>query len=358
LDPRPDQRYWLLQELEALLEEAALREPLLLVIDDLQWADGATLLALRTLVPQLAPVPILWIFAVRSLAAGADLRSTLTRLVDAGAVRISLGPLPAKAVSEVAADRLDAEADPRLLRLADHSGGNPYLLVELLDGLREEGLVRVEHGRAELVHELLPARVREGVRDRLDGLSAEAREAVRLAAVLGRRFSVDRLAVVGGSTPPELLGPVAELMRADLVAELDGRLVFRHDLVREAVLETIPASMRVALQRHAALVRSAPARTRSTWRRCCWPALVPGTPPRSPRCGRRLRSWPRPSRRRPRTSPRGRWTWPGTMTRTAAPWSPRPCCGCTPRGGRARLRPWPQGSSSGRCRQSRRRRSC
>src|SRR6478736_3127859 len=164
LDPRPDQRYWLLQELEALLEEAALREPLLLVIDDVQWADAATLLALRTLVPQLAPVPILWVLALRSSAAGADLRSTLTRLFEVGAVRLPLGPLPAKAVSEVIADRLDAEADARLLRLAGHSGGNPFLLV----------------------------------------------------------------------------------------AVLDGRLEFRHDLVREAVLETIPASMRVALQRHAA----------------------------------------------------------------------------------------------------------
>ena len=254
LDPQPDQRYWLLQELEALLEEAALREPLLLVIDDVQWADAATLLALRTLVPQLAPVPILWVLAVRSSAAGADLRSTLTRLFEAGAVRLPLGPLPAKAVSEVTADRLDAQADARLLRLVGHSGGNPFLLVELLDGLREEGLVRIEHGRAELLDELLPARVREGMRDRLDGVSTEAREAVQLAAVLGRRFSVDRLALVGGSSPPALLAPVAELMRADLVAELDGRLEFRHDLVREAVLETIPASMRVALQRHAAQV--------------------------------------------------------------------------------------------------------
>ena len=240
LDPRPDQRYWLLQELEALLEEAALQEPLLLVIDDVQWADAATLLALRTLVPQLAPVPILWVLAVRSSAASADLRSTLTRLFEAGAVRLPLGPLPAKAVSEMTADRLDAEADPRLLRLAGHSGGNPFLLVELLDGLREEGLVRVEHGRAELLDELLPARVREGMRDRLDGVSTEAREAVQLAAVLGRRFSVDRLALVGGSSPPALLGPVAELMGADLVAEVDGRLEFRHDLVREAVLATHP----------------------------------------------------------------------------------------------------------------------
>jgi DNA-binding CsgD family transcriptional regulator/tetratricopeptide (TPR) repeat protein len=254
LDARPDQRYWMLQELEALLEEAALGEPLLLVIDDVQWADAATLLALRTLVPQLAPLPILWVLGVRSSAAGTDLRSTLTRLFDAGAVRLPLGPLPAQAVSEVTADRLDAEVDPRLLRLAEHSGGNPFLLVELLDGLREEGLVRVEHGRAELLDELLPARVREGMRERLDGVSAEARQAVQLAAVLGRRFSVDRLALVGDSSPPALLGPVAELMHTDLLAEVDGRLEFRHDLVREAVLATIPASMRVALQRHAAEV--------------------------------------------------------------------------------------------------------
>ena len=254
LDPRPDQRYWLLQELEALLEEAALREPLMLVIDDVQWADAASLLALRMLAPQLAPVPILWLLAVRSPAVGADLRSTLARLFDAGAVHLALRPLSARAVSELAADRLRAEADPRLLRLAGHSGGNPFLLVELLDGLQEEGMVRVEDGRAEVLDERLPTRVREGMRDRLAGLSTEAGEAVQLAAVLGRRFSVDRLAVVSGSSPPALLGPVAELMRADLVTEVDGRLMFSHDLVREAVLETIPASMRVALQRHAAQV--------------------------------------------------------------------------------------------------------
>lgn len=254
LDPRPDQRYWLLQELEALLEEAALRVPLLLVIDDVQWADAATLLALRMLVPQLAPVPILWVLAVRSPASGADLRSTLTRLFQAGAVRLLLGPLPATAVSQVTADRLDAEVDSRLLRLAGHSGGNPFLLVELLDGLQEEGLVRVEHGRAELLDELLPARVREGMRVRLDGVSTEAREAAQVAAVLGRRFSVDQLALVGDSSPPALLGPVAELMGADLVAEVDGRLEFRHDLIREAVLATIPMSMLAALQRHAAHV--------------------------------------------------------------------------------------------------------
>jgi hypothetical protein len=124
----------------------------------------------------------------------------------------------------------------------------------LLDGLREEGLGRVEHGRTELLDELLPTRVREGMRQRLDDVSTEAREAAQVAAVLGRRFSVDRLALVGGSPPPALLGPVAELMGGDLVVEVDGRLEFRHDLLREAVLATIPASMRVALQRHAAEV--------------------------------------------------------------------------------------------------------
>ena len=315
------------------------------------------LLALRTLVPQLAPVPILWVLAVRSSAVSADVRSTLTRLFEAGAVRLPLGPLPAKAVSEMTADRLDAEADPRLLRLAGHSGGNPFLLVELLDGLREEGLVRVEHGRAELLDELLPARVREGMRDRLDGVSTEAREAVQLAAVLGRRFSVDRLALVGGSSPPALLGPVAELMGADLVAEVDGRLEFRHDLVREAVLATIPVSMRVALQRHAAEVLLNAGASAAEVAPCCWPAPVPATRPRSPRCGPPRRSWLGPSQRRPPTSPHGPYSWRGSTTRTAARWSRRRCCGCTPPAGRPRLRPWPRGSSNGPCRQSRRRRS-
>src|ERR1700733_8073781 len=57
----PEQRYWLLQDLEALLERAALEAPLLVCLDDVQWADSATAAALRGLPSRLATVPIAWV---------------------------------------------------------------------------------------------------------------------------------------------------------------------------------------------------------------------------------------------------------------------------------------------------------
>ena len=64
----PEERYWLLQDLQGLLERAALKAPLLICLDDLQWADGGTAAALRTLPNRLATVPVAWILAFRHSA--------------------------------------------------------------------------------------------------------------------------------------------------------------------------------------------------------------------------------------------------------------------------------------------------
>ena len=69
LPSQPEQRYWLLRELEALLERAALASPLLICVDDVQWADSGTAAALRTLPGQLAGLPIAWVIAVRPAGA-------------------------------------------------------------------------------------------------------------------------------------------------------------------------------------------------------------------------------------------------------------------------------------------------
>jgi predicted ATPase len=90
----------------------------------------------------------------------------------------------------------EPDPDPELLVLARRAGGSPFLLVELVSGLAEEGLVRVEHGRAVLGDARLPARFRGTMRDRLARLSPPARRAVTVASVLGRRFSVDSIAAM------------------------------------------------------------------------------------------------------------------------------------------------------------------
>ena len=201
----PEQRYWLLQDLETLLEGAALKGPLLVCLDDVQWADTATAAALRTLPSRLATVPIGWVVALRPGQGSPQVRDAVDFLEHRGASRILLGPLDQSAVAQMAADVLGAEPDIDLLKMAERSAGTPFLLVELLSGFREEGLVRVESGRAELVEWRLPHRVSQSMRLRLERMSDSARQMATVASALGRKFSVDDVAAMLNLSPSELL---------------------------------------------------------------------------------------------------------------------------------------------------------
>ena len=250
----PEQRYWLLQDLEAMLEGAALKGPLLVSLDDLQWADSGTAAALRALPSRLTTVPIGWVIALRPGQRSSQVRSAVEFLESQGATKIALGPLDQAGVAQMAADVLGAEPDSDVLKMAERPAGSPFLLVELLSGLREEGLVRIESGRAELVEWRLPHRVSQSMRLRLEGMSDSARQAATVAAVLGRRFSLDDVAAMLNVSASELLTPVDELIHADLLTESDGRLMFGHDLTLEAVRASVPVSVRRSLDRQAASV--------------------------------------------------------------------------------------------------------
>ncbi len=250
----PEQRYWLLQDLEALLEGAALKGPLLVCLDDVQWADSGTAAALRALPSRLGTVPLGWVLALRPGQGSPQIRSALDFLEGQGAAKIALGPLDQSGVAQMAADILGAEPDSDLLKMAERPAGSPFLLVELLSGLREEGLVRVESGRAELVEWRLPDRVSHSMRLRLERMSDSARQVATVAAALGRRFSLDDVAAMLKLSASELLTPVDELVHADLLVESEGRLMFGHDLTLEAVRASVPVSVLRSLDRQAASV--------------------------------------------------------------------------------------------------------
>ena len=250
----PEQRYWLLDEIEGLLEAVALRSPLLLCLDDMHWGTAACLTAVRTLPVRLAGLPLVWLFAYRGGREARTLRPAVDDLVRSGASRSVLGPLDPDAVTEVVADVMGARPDHGLLQLTAEAAGSPFLLVELLHGLRDERLVRIEDGRAVLLGRRLPARVRDTMQDRLDRLSAMAGHIAQVACVLARRFSFDQLARMVDVAPATLLAPVNELLAADILRPDDDALAFRHDLIREAVRDILPVSAHRALARQAVSV--------------------------------------------------------------------------------------------------------
>jgi DNA-binding CsgD family transcriptional regulator len=247
----PEQRYWLLEELESLFERAAMAHPLLVAIDDVQWADSGSLLALRTLPARLASLPIVWIVAIRAEPLRNEVRRSADRLVEAGALPARLTPLDEAAVAKVVADLVCAAPDPALLTLAQRAQGSPFLLAELIHGLQEESLVRMEDGQAVLVASRLPARVGESMRDRLAHMPELVRRVAQTASALTRSFSFDQLAAMTGEPAASLLAPVEHLLAADLLVEADGQLSFGHDLLREWVRGTLPVTALRALQRQA-----------------------------------------------------------------------------------------------------------
>ncbi len=254
LHAQPEQRFWLLRDLQQLLERAALESPLLISVDDAHWADAGTVAAIRTLPMRLMGLPIAWVIALRPPREATPLVHELEHLKQEGARSIVLGPLDDDAVVQLAAEILAAQPDQSILKQLAEADGSPFLVVETLLGLQEEERIRVVDGRAQLIDSRLPRRVHEKMRERLGRLSDEASDAVTVAASLGRTFTFDELARTLGRSASDLLGPVGELLEANLVVERDEKLAFWHDLTREAVRASVPVTARRALDRQAAVV--------------------------------------------------------------------------------------------------------
>ena len=252
LSQSPDQRFWLLRELQESLEKAAQRASLLVVVDDLQWADAATASALVTLSRRLATHRISWLLALRRGELAEAAQEAVNRLEAAGASEIRLGPLDETAVAQVARDMLGGEPDQALREVLSRADGQPFLLTELLRGLRTENLVTVNGSTARLAAGArLPRRLVDTAGGQLARLTVPARDAVEIASVLGHSFSLDELAGLLGRPPLDLRSQIREAIAAGLLTEDGDRLGFRHDLVREAVDASLPKAVRRSIRRTA-----------------------------------------------------------------------------------------------------------
>ena len=249
-----DLRYWVVGDLADAIHAAAAETPLAIVLEDIHWADNGTLLALRSLATARPDMAVLWVLTARSGAGGPAVQETLSMLQRANAAVLSVAAMSPGAVADMVCDAVRANADESLLNLAAKAHGNPFLVTELVGGLDEEGRLNVSGGRAVASGHALPRRLGAGMQQRLDRLSAGAGEVVRVAAVLPDRFSAGLLAAMLERQPASLMSAVEEAVRADLLVEDDEQLSFRHDLLREATRQSLPQSLRRAMERQSASI--------------------------------------------------------------------------------------------------------
>ena len=249
-----DLRYWVVHDLADAIHAAAAQTPLVIVLEDIHWADNSTLSALRSLATARLDVPVLWVLTARTGAGGPAVQETVSVLQRANATFLRVAAMSPNAVAGMVQDAVRANADESLLNLAAKAHGNPFLVSELVGGLDEEGRLNVSGGRAVASGHALPRRLGAGMQQRLDQLSDGAGEVVRVAAVLPDRFSAGLLAAMLERQPASLMSAVAEAVRADLLVDDGEQLRFRHDLLREATRQSLPQSLRRAMERQSASI--------------------------------------------------------------------------------------------------------
>jgi DNA-binding CsgD family transcriptional regulator/tetratricopeptide (TPR) repeat protein len=231
----------------ARLERAATEGPVLLTVDDVQWADHATMHAFRSLSQLLASYPLSWILAMaRSPHPGAA-ELLFDLLEDEGATVIMLGPLDSQAQIAVISDVLGAAPDTALVELAVGAAGNPLILAEAFRGLLDEDAITVADGRASLTSAQVSERIQILAADRLKGLSARTRQFAETASLLGGSFRIEDVAEILNESPGALLGVLDEAVSAHLLAPTPDGLAFQHEFVRQAVAQLLPKPIRRAL---------------------------------------------------------------------------------------------------------------
>jgi DNA-binding CsgD family transcriptional regulator len=248
-----------LAEVERLLagvDQLCAASPVVLVAEDLQWADETSVLVWTRLCRAAGQMPLLLAGSLRPEAGRDDLRRLRRGVAARGGSVMTLGPLLDAEVAELAEGLLGGRPSRPLASVVERAGGNPLYVRELADGLVRQGRVAVADGIAELANDPAVVRVPESlaaaIGDRLDGLADEVVAALRWAAVLGAEFSVRDLEVVSGRSAGELMGVIDVAVGAGVVAEIGPRLGFRHGLVRQVLCEGMPAGLRTALHAQAA----------------------------------------------------------------------------------------------------------
>lgn len=237
--------------LQGRLEELASVGHALISIDDVHWADPATLHALRSLPGLLAGYPLAWILA-RGTHGGDPAAGTLFDVLEyTGGTRTYLAPLTGEAQAAVMRDMLGGIPDEDLADSAACAAGNPLMLTEFLRGLVDEDAVSIAAGRARLLSRTVPERFRAVVRNRLGTLAARTKYLLEAGSVLGRSFLLEDAAEMLDLVPGSLLAEVDEALAARIIVADRDSMAFRHELVWQAVAESLPQPVARALHRQA-----------------------------------------------------------------------------------------------------------
>ena len=249
-----DDRYRTHYAIRALLEWLAARQPTVVALDDVHWADAASVEVIAHLLRRFSG-PVLGALAARQRPA--RLAAVLDSATRTGfGTRIELAPLTAAEAESLMEPGLDTDERAILYR---QSGGNPFYLEQLSRAAVPAG------GRHRLAYEhpadewRPPAAVSASIREELSGLAAKTRVTVDAAAIAGESFEPQLVAAIAERPEPVTLAAFDELLAVDFIRPTDAprRFRFRHPIVRRVVYDQLPRAWRLGAHARAAAALTA-----------------------------------------------------------------------------------------------------
>jgi eukaryotic-like serine/threonine-protein kinase len=242
-------RFRLFDSVTSLLLAAARDRPLVIVLDDLHWADEPSLLLLRFAAKEVGSSGLLILGTYRDVELGRH--HPLARVLGDISGGETSGRIPLRGLTVAAVERYiemtsGGPAPPGLAEaVQEQTNGNPFFVGEIVRLLASEGRLTGGGSAAELE---IPQGVREVVGRRLDRLSDSTNEALRVAAAIGRDFESEVVYRVAEMPEEELETAAKEAVAERLVIDLDNRrFAFSHALVRETLYEELSPAKRSAL---------------------------------------------------------------------------------------------------------------
>lgn len=245
-------QFEVVEQIVDLVETTCLERPVLLVAEDIHWADTASLLAILSMARRLTLSPLHVVLTTRPSPQPDEVVRLFDDLAQLGSLTLRLQPLAPDDVVALVDRLLAAAPGPALTAMLAKAGGNPLWVVAMLRSLADEGLLRRTTDAVEATTSELPPSLSELVLRRLRPLPGPTLTLLEITAVLGDAVSLRDVATVAHRPPTEVVAQLEDAFDARLLNEVDGRVVFRHQLVHDAIYHHIPGPARRLLHREAA----------------------------------------------------------------------------------------------------------
>jgi DNA-binding CsgD family transcriptional regulator len=239
----PDPMPAAVERLLTLVDQLCADAPLVLALDDLQWADEWSLLFVQRLSRAVRQLPLLLVAAARPVPRGPGLLALRRQMREPQSIVLRLEPLTDAQSEELAALLLGDDPREALRRELHRAGGNPLYVTELVNALAVDRRAGSED---------VPSSLIAAVTSRFSFLTDATTDILRSASLLGGEFSVSDLAVITGQPARHLVSSVEEAITSGVLVEAGTRLKFRHPLIWDALYHRVAASLRDALHRQAA----------------------------------------------------------------------------------------------------------